>query len=263
MELFGVLHTQVYDFILIFARLSAMIAFAPVFGATNVPTVAKAAIAFTFAVIFTSILPPLDPSAAVDGWGLVLQLAGEATIGAAIGFCATFIFEVIIFAGYIIDYMIGFGFINVVDPQSGASVSIFAFFYSFLTLILFLLVDGHHVLIEVMMRSYELIPVFGLSLNEYTLTTLTRMVGSVFYVGFQIAAPIFIIMFTIDFSLGMISKTIPQVQVLVVGFPIKISVGLISLGVILKPTVMFLMQLLEHYRENLLWIIKYLGGGSP
>lgn len=263
MELFGVLHTQVYDFILIFARLSAMIAFAPVFGAMNVPMVVKASTAFTFAIIFTAILPPLSPSPEINGWGLVLQLAGEASIGAAIGFSATFIFEIIIFAGYIIDYMIGFGFINVVDPQSGASVSIFAFFYSFLTLILFLLVDGHHVLIEVMMRSYELIPVFGMNLTEQSLITMTRMVSSVFYVGFQIAAPIFIIMFTIDFSLGMISKTIPQLHVIVVGFPIKITVGLIGLGIILKPTVMFIMQMLEQYRENLLWIIKYLGGGSP
>lgn len=263
MELFNVLHDRVYDFIMIFARLSAMVAFAPVFGANNIPAMIKAVIAFLLAVVFSGILDPITEPPATSGFGMVMQLAGEATIGAAIGFSATLLFEIIIFAGYIIDYMIGFGFINIVDPQSGTSISIFAFFYSFLTLLLFLLVDAHHVLIEVMIRSYDLIPVFGVSLTQFTLEHLMRMVSAIFYVGFQIAAPIFIIMFTIDFTLGVISKTMPQLQIIVVGFPIKIAVGLMALGLILKPTVLFILTLLDDYRDNLLWLLKYFGGGGP
>lgn len=262
MEFFNVLHERVYDFIMIFARLSAMVAFAPVFGANNVPNALKALIAFVFAIVFTSFMDPIDVTPSSTGMGLVIQLAGEASIGAAIGFVATFIFEIIIFAGYIIDYMIGFGFINIVDPQSGTSISIFAFFYSFLTLLLFLLVDAHHILLEVMVRSYELIPVFGAQMSMFTLEHTMRMVTAIFYIGFQIAAPIFVIMFTIDFTLGIISKTMPQLQIIVVGFPIKISIGLIALGIILKPTVMFILTLLSDYRENLLWLLKYFGGGA-
>lgn len=260
MDLFGVLDDSIYDFILIFARLSAMIAFAPVFGAQNVPIAAKTAIAFTFSVIFTTFLRPMGIPPETTTLGLAVQLAAEASIGAAIGFCSTFIFEIIIFAGYIIDYMIGFGFINVVDPQSGASISIFAFFYSFLTLLLFMMVDGHHILIEIMVRSYELIPVFNVNLTQTTLDHLMNLISSVFYIGFKIAAPIFIIMFTIDFSLGIISKTMPQLQIIVVGFPLKISVGLMVLSVILKPTALFIIQLLASYRDQLLWLFKYFGG---
>lgn len=262
MDLFNVLHESVHDFILIFARLSAMVAFAPIFGAKNVPALIKTVVAFTLAVIFTTFLSPLEVEPERTTAGLVIQLAGEATIGAAIGFVATIIFEVIIFAGYIIDYMIGFGFINIVDPQSGSSISIFAFFYSFLTLLLFLQVDAHHIIIEVMVRSYELIPLFGMGMSEFTLNYLMRMFAAIFYVGFQIAAPIFIIMFTIDFALGMISKTIPQLHIIVVGFPIKIGVGLIALSIILKPTVLFIMELLAQYRDSLLWLLKYFGGGD-
>lgn len=261
MELFRVLHESVYDFILIFARLSAMIAFAPIFGAKNVPNYIKTIIAFVLSIVFTGFIKPMGLEPEPTGLGLAMQLASEATIGAVIGFCATILFEIIIFAGYIIDYMIGFGFINIVDPQSGSSISIFAFFYSFLTLLLFLIADAHHILIEVMVRSYDLIPVFSGGITQFTMDRLMGMVSAIFYVGFQIAAPIFVVMFTVDFTLGLLSKVVPQLQIIVVGFPVKISLGLLGLSIILKPTVGFIMELLAGYRESLLWLVKYFGGG--
>ncbi len=259
MEYTSVLENQVYDFILVFARVSAIVAFAPIFGAKSVPNQVKAMVAFSFAIVFTGILSPLDAPVEATSGGLLIQMAGEAVIGAAIGFASALIFEIIIFAGYIMDYMIGFGFINIVDPQSGSSISIFAFFYSLFGLILFILVDGHHVLIELMIRSYELIPVFGGSVNDYSIAYLSRMTGSIFYVGFQLAAPIFVIMFLVDFTLGMIGKAVPQFQILVVGFPIKISIGLVCIGLAMKPIAAFILGMIDGYRESLLWLLKYWG----
>ena len=261
MNFLDVLNNQVYDFIVIFARTASIIAFAPILGAKNIPAQLKALLAFLISIIFTIFLSPLEYSPETTTAGLIIQLAGEASIGAAIGFAATLFFEIIIFAGYIIDYMIGFGFINIVDPQSGSSISIFAFFYSFLGLVLFLLIDGHHILIEVMLRSYELIPVFGADMSEMSMDKMTTLAAAIFYVGFQVAAPIFIVMFMIDFTLGMISKTVPQLQILVVGFPVKIACGLMAIGIVLKPTVLFLIGILESYRDNLLWLMHY--WGSP
>ena len=261
MEYTSVLQNQVYDFILIFARVSAIVAFAPVLGARNVPTKVKAFIAFSLSVVFTTVLSPLDVTPEQTSAGLIMQLAGEATIGAAIGFAASLVFEIIIFAGYIVDYMIGFGFINIVDPQSGSSISIFSFFYSFFGLLLFMAVDGHHIVIEVMVRGYELIPVFGANLTAFSMDYIARMTGAIFYTGFQIAAPIFIVMFMVDFTLGMISKTVPQLQILVVGFPIKIAIGLTAIGLAMGPLASFIVSIFEHYRDNLLWLFKYWGSG--
>ena len=256
-----VLQSQVYDFILVFARISAIVAFAPVFGARSVPTRSKAFIAFTLAVAFTAFLTPLEVQTSETGAGLILQLAGEAVIGAAIGFAASLIFEIIIFAGYIMDYMIGFGFINVVDPQSGTSISLFSFFYSFLGLILFLAVDAHHILIEAMLRGYDLIPVFGGQINEIGLEYITRMTGAIFYTGFQLAAPIFIVMFMVDFTLGVAAKTVPQIQILVVGFPLKIGIGLIIIALAMGPIARFIIHMMENYRDSLMWLFKYWGSG--
>jgi len=262
MPFLDTLAEQFNDFILIFARLSAIMAVAPLFGSRNVSIPVRAMISFVVAVIFTGLLGPLPhPPLAETSIGLMIQLAGEAAIGAAIGFAASLIFEIIVFAGYIIDYMIGFSFINLVDPQSGVSISLFSFFYNFMALILFLLVDGHHILIEIMARSYELIPVFGAQLTGASMEYLTRMTGAVFYTGFRLAAPIFIIMFMVDFLLGMLSKTVPQLQILVVGFPLKVTVGLIAVGLALKPSAMFILGLFERYRDTLLWLFKSWGSG--
>ena len=255
----SVLQDQVYDFILVFARTGAIVAFAPVFGAKSVPNVVKAFVAFSLSLVFTSFLSPLGVTGSPTGAGVVAQLAMEATIGAAIGFAASLVFEIIIFAGYIMDYMIGFGFITIVDPQSGSSISLFAFFYSFFGLLLFLSVDAHHILIEIMLRGYDLIPVFGGTVNDFGLTRLTYMTGAIFYTGFQIAAPIFIVMFMVDFTLGMLAKTVPQLQILVVGFPVKITLGLMAIGLAMRAMASYILTIFEGYRDSLLWLFKYLG----
>ncbi|CAM2009355.1 flagellar biosynthetic protein FliR [Acanthopleuribacter pedis] len=249
------------DFVVVSARVGGIMAFAPVFGAANIPVRLKVLLAAALSWVFTGFLHPLSYEAAPTSAGLIIQLAAEITVGAAIGFTAAIIFEIVIFGGYLIDYFIGFGFINIVDPQSGSSISIFAFFYSYLALIVFLVTDAHHIILEVMMRSYDLIPVFGTELHAEGLNRILDFTAGIFYIGFQIAAPMFLIMFTIDFSLGMISKTVPQLQVLVVGFPFKISVGLLSVALVLRPTFEFFMGLLTTYRENLFWLIKYFGAG--
>ena len=252
---------QIYDFMLIFARISAIVAFAPMFSARNIPNVVKALLAFSFSLVFTGFLSPLDYRVEASTVGMIMQLAGEVTIGAAIGFAASIFFEIVIFAGYIMDYMIGFGFITIVDPQSGASVSFVSLLYSLITIVVFLMVDGHHILIEVMVRSYELIPVFGAGLSPVSFDYLMRMASAIFYIGFQLAAPVYIVMFVIDFTLGLISKAVPQIQIIVVGFPLKITVGIIAIGIVLVPSMNFVIKLLETYRDDLMWLFRY--WGSP
>jgi len=252
---------QIVDFTLIFARISAIVAFAPLFSARNIPTRLKALLSFAFAAVFTGFLSPLDYEPEPSSMGLIMQIAGEVTIGAAIGFAASLFFEIVIFAGYIMDYMIGFGFITIVDPQSGASISFVSLLYSLLTILVFLMINGHHILIEVMVRSYELIPVFGAGIAQQSFDYITRMTSAIFYVGFQLAAPIYMIMFIIDFTLGLISKAVPQIQIIVVGFPLKITVGIIALGFLLEPSMNFVIHLFEQYRESLLWLFRY--WGSP
>lgn len=262
MNVLDIINNQVNDFIVLFARVGGFMAVAPFFGAQNVPVRIRTFASLALAIVFTTFLSPLDYTPSQTTTGLIIQLAGETAIGAGIGFAAAIFFEIVIFAGYIMDYMIGFGFINIVDPQSGVSISLFAFFYSFLALVLFILADGHHILIQAFLHSYELIPVFSAGMSGTAMETLTRLTSAVFYLGFQIAGPVFICMFMVDFSLGMVGKAVPQLQILVVGFPLKITIGLLTVGFSIKATSLFMVEQMNHFFEQLLWLMRY-WGASP
>lgn len=262
MDLIDVFREQFTTFLVIFSRVGGMVATVPFMGAGNIPRVVKSWLAFVLALVFTSALFPVEITYAATTTGVIAQLAGEAAIGLAIGFSASIIFEIAIFAGFLMDYMIGFSFITIVDPGTGNSISLFAFLYSMLTLIVFLGVNGHHILIEVMMRSYELIPPFGAQMTELSMRHIVNMFGAIFSTGFRMAAPVFIVMFIVDFSFGMIGKTVPQMQILMVGFPIKITIGLTIMAVAIKPIMGFMLLVFEGYRETLFWLLKWWGDGS-
>jgi flagellar biosynthetic protein FliR len=262
MDLLDVYREQFSEFLVVFSRVGGMVATIPFLGAANIPRIIKSWMALILALVFTAILYPMDITYATTTAGIIAQLSGEAVIGLAIGFSASIIFEIAIFAGFLMDYMIGFSFITIVDPGTGASISLFAFLYSLLSLIVFLGVDGHHILIEVMVRSYELIPAFGAQLTDFSIRHIVGMFGAIFSTGFRMAAPIFVVMFIVDFSFGMIGKTVPQMQILMVGFPVKISIGLTVMAVAIKPIMAFMLMLFESYREALFWLMKYWGDGS-
>ncbi|MCB1052352.1 MAG: flagellar biosynthetic protein FliR [Acidobacteria bacterium] len=246
-------------FSLAFARVSGFIAFAPILGARTLPALVKAMMAFLLAsVVAPGVQPLVRPEYLGNQWVWVILL--EASIGAAIGLAASFVFEVVAFAGNLIDYQVGFGFINVVDPLFGTNVSILSFFYSLLASIVFLLVNAHHILIETVYRSYELLPIAGFQMSSFSLELLVRETSNIFDLGFRLAAPITLIMVILDFSFGMLGKTVPQFQILVIGFPLKVGFGLVALGLALKPATQFMMNLFAHYREQLFWILKSWGG---
>lgn len=262
MDIFAFFSTRFDDFILVFARTTAILSVAPILGSSFVNNLTKAFLGFILAILFTSVVSPLPGHELVQEQGLVIVIAHEVAVGLAIGICANIFFEIVIFAGYITDYQIGFGFINIVDPMSGQSISVFAFFSNMLTMALFLILNVHHVLIETLVESYQFVPVFGASITESTVTYLSSLVGHIFFFGFKLAAPMIAIMFTVDFSMGILGKTVPQFQILVVGFPIKISIGLITFGLALKAYGRHIIILMESYRDEIFWFIRSMGDGS-
>ncbi|PIE03077.1 MAG: flagellar biosynthetic protein FliR [Acidobacteria bacterium] len=262
MEILTFFQTRVDDFILIFARTSAILAVAPIFGTSFVNQLTKAFFAFILAALFTGALSPLPGREMVQQHGLVIVIAQEVAAGAAIGIAASLFFEMVIFAGYITDYQIGFGFINIVDPMSGQSISIISFFSNMLAMILFLVLNLHHYLIQAIAESYRFLPVFGASLSHDGITFLMSLFGHIFLYGFKLAAPMIAIMFTVDFTMGILGKTVPQLQILVVGFPVKISIGLITFGLALKEFANHITLVFSDFRNQLFWIIKALGVAS-
>lgn len=252
--------SKLFQLMVVFARISAFIAFAPVLGSRAIPARVKALMAFVLSMAFLGLLSPYLPQAVESVWDTLWLLFVEASVGALLAFVALFFFEMVTFAGHLIDYEIGFGFANIVDPISGANVTIISYFLGFFTIVLFMSVGGHHVLMEAMLRSYDLIPVMGANLTELANQRVLAWSADIFSLGFRIASPMVVLMFVVNFSIGLIGKTVPQLQILVIGFPIKIAVGLVALGLVLPPLAGFIGDHVPLFREQWLFIMEALGG---
>ncbi|NLK45015.1 MAG: flagellar type III secretion system protein FliR, partial [Tissierellia bacterium] len=129
--------------------------------------------------------------------------------------------------GQIIDMKIGFGMANVIDPQNRVQIPLMGNFYYIFSFILLLGINGHHRIILALKDSYNYIPINGFNYTESTMTLIIDTLAKAFEIGLKLSMPIVVIVFLADIILGILSKTIPQLNVFVVGMPFKILIGLL------------------------------------
>lgn len=226
----------VVGFILLFFRFAAMFMSAPIFSHQNIPINIKAALAFTFAIVFYSSMPEL--TIPLNIVSVIIAILSEIFFGLAIGVILQVAYNVITFAGGQISFMMGFSMASAIDPQTGVSMPIISQFLSLIALMVLLYIDMHHWLLLFINDSLSQIPLGGFLMQEnlfrYTLEASSRM----FLVGFLIAFPIIALTFLQDVIFGMLMKTMPQFNLLVIGFPIKIAFAFIVLIAILTSTML-------------------------
>ena len=214
---------SVTTFFLLFIRWSALLAFLPVFNSTTIPNVIKA----TFVVWFTFITYPLTPIVQFEPNinNIFLAIINEITFGFFTGIAVQIVFMILSFAGELISFVMGLTMANIVDPSSGIQTPVISQFFNLVAITIFLAVDGHHVLLLLIAKSLHSMP-FGeffemRHMGEY----LMMEMGKFFVLGFSLAFPIIAISILSDIIFGMIMKSMPQFNLLVVGFPIKIGLS--------------------------------------
>lgn len=210
--------------------MSAMISTMPVFGTNSVPPHAKLGITvMTSYVIYTAAnLPPVDVT--ISLWQLVFILAGELAIGLTIGFATRLVFTAVQLAGQMIGFQMGFAIVNVMDPATNSQVSITAQFQNMLALMIFLTLNGHHWLLAASARSFDLIPLMGFAPEPGIVDLMVTLTKNVFVTAVKLGAPIMATLFLLNVALGLIARTVPQMNVFIVGFPMQIGIGLLMLG---------------------------------
>lgn len=229
---------HVVAFILLFIRMGALFMAVPIFAHTSIPVTIKSAMAFFFAVIFYGSMPPLEIP--ITALSLSVAILGELLLGLAVGLVLQLAYNVITFAGGQITFVMGFSLASSIDPQSGVSMPIIAQFLSLIALMVLFALDIHHWVLLFVDASLSKIPLGGFmltpSLFEYIIAAATRM----FLVGFMIAFPIIALAWMADVIFGMLMKTMPQFNLLVIGFPIKIGVSFLVLIATLGAMMMIL-----------------------
>ncbi len=210
-------------FILLFFRFAALFIAIPIFSHESIPMNVKGAIAFFFAIVLYPSMPPLQIS--IDVPTIVLAVLSELLFGLAIGIILQIAYNVITFAGGIISYMMGFSMASAIDPQSGISMPIISQFLSLMGLLVLFSMDLHHWMLLFIDASLQKIPLGGFLMQENLFNYIITASANMFVVGFSMAFPLVALSFLQDIIFGMLMKTMPQFNILVIGFPIKITVG--------------------------------------
>lgn len=217
----------------VLVRVSGLVMASPIFGGRGVPAQVKIGLSLVTAIALYPVLPEYVLSMETMG-AYYMVILRELVVGIGLGFAVTLVFSAIYLAGQLIDVPMGFGMVNVVDPQSGLQVPIFAQFQYVLTALIFLSVGGHHALFQALARSFTLIPMGGKLPGRGWPMAILDLFAKMFYLGVRLSLPLVMGLLLADIALGIVARAVPQINIFVVGFPAKILIG-ISLFIFVIP----------------------------
>jgi len=215
-------------FVLVFFRLAGMMVAAPLFGSARVPRRVKVGFALVLAMCLTPTLSS-RPSLPQTTWELAAGIGGELIFGLAIGSALGFVFVAVNWAGDIIGQQMGLGIAQAFDPQFGQSGSVVGDLYFYLTLGIFLLARGHHAFLTGVRASFDALPLMSIGMGKGLLDLVVGLLQSATMLAMQLAGPMLVTMLAVDVVLGFLSKTIPQINVMSAGLPLRSLVGIVVL----------------------------------
>jgi flagellar biosynthesis protein FliR len=218
---------QLWALLYAMVRIGAAFVAAPVFSAVQVPLPARIALAGAIGVLVLNVTH-ITPPSQVFSLATFLGVAAEALIGLALGFVLQIAFSAPAIAGELITMSMGLGFANTIDPASGHSTPALGQFMTLLVTLLFLAVDGHLVLVELVVRSYEVMPP-GDWIAPERLLDIALFGGYAFTAGLLLALPVGFILLALNLVLGMLSRAAPALNLFSVGIPASLALGVVAI----------------------------------
>ncbi len=236
-------------FFLVSVRISAMMLAAPIYSAGSVSTPMRILLTLGIAGVLVGVVPvPQIDLLTVQG---ALAVAREALIGIAIGFVVQIAFAAVAVAGEQISFAMGLGFAAMVDPQTGMQSPVIAQFLAVLMILVFLSLDGHHILIRQIGASFVVLPIGGTGLEPKMFQSIVQAGGLLFSASFLLALPIIVALTLANLTIGMLTRVAPQMNIFSVGFPVTILVGLTLLLVSVPNVAAGMSGLLEEVAKRM------------
>ncbi len=220
---------RIPHFSLVLIRTGALLFSLPMFGARGVPVSVKVGMAVAFSWALLPILPlgGTLPQGVVQ-WGLLS--IREAAIGLAMGWMVHLVIAAVPLAGHVLGYQMGFGLANLMDPVGQQQLSVTAHFLNVVALWLFLVLDGHHLLVTVLFESFRWGPPGGL-VDGASMGALGAEAGrSLFWNTPALAGPLLLVLLLLQVALGIMARVVPQMNVFIVAVPVQSAIGLLGLG---------------------------------
>jgi flagellar biosynthetic protein FliR len=243
-------------FTLVLLRVSAIVATMPILGNTRVPIRVKGGLSLLIAFLlfpFVEFHPP--PS---DTLLLILRMAGEVMIGITLGLAGRLVFAGVQLAGQLAGFIMGFAIVNVFDPITSTQVSIIAQIYYLFAMLIFLAVDGHHIFLYAIAESYRIVPPFDFHFSGELTQSIAELSKGIFILAIKAGALVITSLLMIDIGFGLVARTVPQINILIIGFPIKIAVGLISIGLALPSFARMMGTIFLNFGDTLNQLLHFM-----
>lgn len=262
MSLGKILSDYAYVFILIMLRYNGLFLLTPILSSGLIVNRLKIAFSFFLALITVPLVTELYTVEIPGNLLLILaDILKELSIGLIMGFIVLLIFSAIQLAGQYIDMRMAFRLANAVNPLSNSSTPVVGQFQNILATLLFLTINGHHILIHNIHRSFEIIPPGEAVYINGLFKMIFRASGDMFLLSFKIALPIIGTIFLVDVILGFLARAVPQMNLFIIGLPVKILVGFIFLILTVGIMVNFYNDVFNQLFRDLERVLKLFTGG--
>jgi flagellar biosynthesis protein FliR len=223
-------------FVLVLFRVAGLLALAPLLGSMVIPARIKVFIALVLSMAVYPLVGPVTAAVPHSWAGLAMGVGHELIIGLSMGFALSLLFSGIEIGVEMISTQMGLSMAQLVDPMMQIETNVLSQFYTLLATLIFVLMNGHLILIRSIAQTFATVPLMGARLDEGVLSKLVSILTASFGLGIRVAGPALIAIFLATLALGFISRTMPQLNILAAGFPINITLALVlmvaSLGAV-------------------------------
>ena len=246
-------------FLLVFFRVGAMMAIAPIFGHRSVPVQHRAGLAVLIAMVLTPVVATA-PVGGGDGLGLILAIGGEILIGLAVGTVATLVVAAVQVGGELIGFQMGLGVGAVYDPALGGQATVFTRFQEMLALLLFLAVDGHHVMLAAVAGSFQRVHPGAAFAAQPLAAGITTLGSKVVRAGLELSAPLVGVLFVVNAVMGLLARVSPQMNVFMLVTPVAMGAALVAMVAVLPSTLTAIARLYAEVPHDIVVLLGGAGG---
>lgn len=224
------LSAWVAGFLWPFIRIAALFTVAPILSAQVMPVKVRVGMAVAITLVVAPMVAPapyIDPA---SGEGL-LVIAAQLLTGLALGFTLRLVFAAVESGGHMIGQTMGLGFAQMMDPANGIAVPMLSQFYTVLATLIFLSLNGHLVLIQVLVESFNVIPIAPQTVSSGGIWVLLSWSSWIFKGAVIMAMPVVVALLMVNVSFGVMMRAAPQLNIFVVGFPVMLCLGFVFIFV--------------------------------
>ena len=248
-------------YMLVLLRISIFLFMLPFFSSTVFPDRLKMGFALVVSLLLYPVVEVDITRFPMNAVSTGLLILAEAMIGITLGLCLRMFFASVQLAGQIVGFQMGYAMINVVDPQSGGNVSIMDQLGYWVCIIIFLLLNGHHIIFLAAIDSFKIVPVGFFMMHEAIPVKVIEIGAQLFLLSVKIGAPVIVSLAFVSVAFGLIAKFSPQMNVMIVAFPLQIFTGLILFGLVFQIIVIMTRVYVSDLKELLMYFLFYMGGG--